>query len=155
MVRLWKPLVLLVILVACAPRLSESPLSTPRIFESPVPTEIAAYPQMIDLEEGMGAITGRFKSLPWAGGEIYVYACPFFGPSNKEGFYILEPSVHPSATVKSEGIFQLVNVPPGAYVLVVGPSPEQAIAFKESGRIRVFQVKPGQTLDLGVVDLDN
>lgn len=155
LVRLFGILVLITILSSCAPRVGESPLPT-KAFESPglIPT-VDAPPSI--LEEGKGAIQGKLSigSLPgsWKGRELRVYACPFSGPSDKEGFYVLEPSVHPSAIVNPEGSFRLLNLLPGAYVIVVGPTPEEAIAFQESGLTKVFHIQAGQVLDLGEVAL--
>ncbi|MEM2795088.1 MAG: carboxypeptidase-like regulatory domain-containing protein [Thermofilaceae archaeon] len=146
-------LALVVVLVSCVPHVRES-LSPTAAFESPTLISTAdASP--LALEAGKGAIQGRLsiESLPrnWKGRELRVYACPFSGPSDDEGFYVLEPSVHPSTTVSPEGYFRLTNLLPGAYVLVIGPSPEEAIAFQELGRVKVFRIQAGQVLDLGEV----
>lgn len=155
LVRLYGILVLVTVLSACAPRVEESPLPT-TTFESPVLIPTVDAPSLA-LEEGKGAIRGRLsvESLPgsWKGRELRVYACPFLGPSDEEGFYVLEPSLHPSAIVNPEGSFYLFNLLPGAYVIVVGPTPEEAIAFQESGLTKVFHIQAGQVVDLGEVVL--
>lgn len=149
LVRLCKIMVLLVLASSFAS-------CTSRMGESPSPTVVFESPPLI-LEEGKGAIQGRLHVglLPeeWQGRELYAYACPFFGPSDEEGFYVLEPSVHPNAPVSPEGFFRLVNLLPGTYVIVIGPSPEEAIAVQESGRVKVFHLQAGQVLDLGEVSL--
>jgi hypothetical protein len=104
----------------------------------------------------MGAIAGRLSAMTpsWEGQEITAYACPFT-PNNEGtgGFFILEPSIHPRALVAPDGTFQITDVPPGAYVIVAGPSPEEAIAYRETDQPAVLDVAAGAILDLGDIEL--
>lgn len=92
----------------------------------------------------------------WAGRELYVYFAPFSpGEQADEGIFILEPSIHPSAEVGPEGSFQLGNIPPGKYVIVVGPDPSEAIAISDHGRPRIFEIVEGEVLEIEEVHLEN
>lgn len=103
----------------------------------------------------MGAVQGQLAGafFQWRGREVRIYAAPYQPMKDGTGFFILEPTVHPSAVVNADGKFRLNNVPPGAYVFVAGPTPEDALAIRESGQPKVFQVEADQTLELGRVDL--
>jgi hypothetical protein len=155
----WKVTVLslLIILTACcippSPTNGESPLPSPPSPESPLlDTPPVTYPAP-DVEKGMGVISGKIIGpSSWRGKEVYVYAAPFYNTEGEDGFYVLEPSIHPGTLVGPEGRFQL-NVPEGEYVIIAGPSPEEGIVFQKSGRPEVFRITAGQTLDLGTVNL--
>ncbi|MHB1318517.1 MAG: hypothetical protein ACYCYF_07870 [Anaerolineae bacterium] len=101
----------------------------------------------------MGVIRGQRAG--WKGHNISIYLCPFYGTeSGTDGFYILEPSIHPSGEVAATGDFQVAGVPPGKYAIVVGPTPDDSIAVTADGRVRVVEVVAGQVLDLGELDLN-
>jgi len=168
MVKFWRFAGLLILLAACTPRIVKSPLPTPTILiiKSPLPTPTALVSPLsvrqvtplrpLTPQPGMGGIQGQIapESVGWAGRELYVYASPFSGSEGgQEGFYILEPSIHPNTMMNPDGTFQLAKVPPGDYVLVVGPSPEGAVPIQESGRAKIFHVAANQVLDLGKVNL--
>ena len=145
---------LLLILAACAPHPTESVLPTSTNLQSPLPTPEGPSPTPFSPKEGYGGVTGEIVLPPqWRNATVYIYACPFSG-TEEEGFFVLEPSIHPKAIVGPDGRFQMDNVPAGAYVFVVGPTPEQAIPItKDKDRPMVFQVVSGQVLDIGKADL--
>jgi hypothetical protein len=162
--RLALTALLLLVLAACAPipAPAQSPLAAPTATQAPAPqTSVPALqnstpqsPQPLD--EGMGGISGRLSApmAPWAGREITVYACPF--TPNKEGtggFYILEPTIHPRAVVAADGSFQISDVPPGAYVIVAGPTPEEALAYRKADQPAVIDVVAGEVLALGDIEV--
>jgi hypothetical protein len=120
----------------------QSPLLQP---SSPLPTPAS----------GTGMATGRIASRPdeWSGQELWVYFAPFVGDVNDEGIYVLEPSAHPRTRVSSDGSFDLINIPPGNYVVVIGPSPEEAIPVTKDDRPEVFSVQAGELLEMGAVEL--
>jgi hypothetical protein len=161
-------ILLLLILTACAPipQPAESPLPAPTA--APVPTETTApvaatptelpqpTPQALQTPQaGMGAVSGRLSGPAyWEDREITAYACPF--TPNKEGtggFFILEPSIHPHAIVAADGSFAIPDVPPGAYVIVAGPSPEEALAYRKTDQAAVIEVTADEVLDLGNIEI--
>jgi hypothetical protein len=108
------------------------------------------------IDVNKGAILGYIdlKNAPWNREALYIYAAPFYPTDEEQGFFILEPSVHPYGLVHRDGYFVINNVPPGKYVLVVGPSAESAVAIRNSkGAIRIFTVEAGRILNVGVVIL--
>jgi hypothetical protein len=107
------------------------------------------------LEPGLAGIEGVIAvGNEWGDQQVVVYASPFYSAQSEEqGFFILEPSIHPSTKLMPSGEFQLVNIEPGSYVLVVGPNPDEALAIQESGTPKVFRVDEDQVLDIGYVDL--
>jgi hypothetical protein len=111
----------------------------------PVPTRIALAP-------GMGGFAGRVPDAAqtWADeSQLFIYAAPFYGKDG-EGFYTLEPSIHPSANMDSGGYFQIGKVPPGSYVLVVGPSAEEGrLVVDGAGKLKVMEARAGELNDLG------
>ena len=119
---------------------------------SPVITVTPAAPSA----NNTGGLQGYMTSQPseWSGKDVTVYACPFQAAANgKDGFFILEPSIHPQAIVNKDGTFQIQNVSPGAYVIVAGPTPEEALAIQDAGIPKVVHVTAGQVLDLGKFEL--
>jgi hypothetical protein len=132
------------------------PSPTIEVFTSSLlPT--ATAPVLI-VEPGFGGARGVLATFPsdWAGEELFVYFAPFTSAENEEdgGIYILEPSVHPVAEVNPGGYFQLGNIPPGKYVLVIGPGPEEALAVLEGGRHRILEIVEGEILEVGQVHLE-
>lgn len=132
------------------------PTSTVEALKSPLqPTPTTPLPT---LEAGFGGVSGALVSYPpaWAGSKLSVYLAPFYptGQNSGEGFFVLEPSEHPRAPVLGGGLFVVENVPPAQYVVVIGPTPAEALVVQEDGRPKVFQVLEGEVLDIGEVRLD-
>jgi hypothetical protein len=157
-------LLLLLVLAACTPvpQLAESPLPAPTATPAPIvatPTNVPPQPTLQSPrtpQAGMGAISGRLSAptTSWEDREITAYACPF--TPNKEGtggFFILEPTIHPHAVVAADGSFQITNVPPGSYVIVAGPSPEEALAYRKTDQAAVVEVAADEVLDLGDIEI--
>jgi hypothetical protein len=109
----------------------------------------------VELAEGKAGIKGKILlSNDWTRRDVRVYAAPFYEAKNEgEGFFVLEPSIHPSTELSADGSFALVNIEPKSYVLIVGPNPDEATALQESGVPKVFQVEPNETVDIGTVRL--
>jgi hypothetical protein len=141
-----------------------APSPTDEAFESPIlPTPTAAVvvlpeasPPVLKPEAGLGAATGAIVAYPsgWGSRTLYAFFSPFYsGDRPDEGFFVLEPSVHPRAEVSLEGSFGRADIPPAKYVIVVGPSAEEAIPISDGGRPRIFEIVEGQVLEIGPVDL--
>jgi hypothetical protein len=141
------------------------PAPTTETLLSPVPTEEDAFTSPISptaateelvVEAGLGGVQGVIASQPpeWASQQIFAYFAPFT-PSGEDGagIYVLETSSHPNIAVGPDGVFQLGSVPPGSYVLVVGPTPEEARVLADGDRPRVIEITEGAVLDLGKIYL--
>ncbi len=121
---------------------STSPIPSP----SPVPPIIS----LLTIEPDMGGVKGYLdiRKAEWKNDKLIVFFCPFTpDASGENGVYILEPSIHPNTTLEG-GYFQTGEIPPGKYVLVVGPMPETAVPLRENGQIKVFEVLAGQVLQI-------
>jgi hypothetical protein len=106
--------------------------------------------------KGQGAITGIIAdaSQIWNQGPLYIYAAPYTGTETSPGFFYLEPNLHPWSEIQAGGSFQLNKVPPGYYVLLVGPEPEHARTVNdEKDEPRIVHVLPENVLELGSVKL--
>lgn len=135
----------------------ESPLSSTTIV-SPlqVPTPPIATLPPLTLEPNCGGAKGTIVKYPadWTGSQLYVYFSPFYSAEHPdEGFYVLEPSVHPSISVAAGGAFQAGNIPPGQYVVVVGPTPQESIPILDGTQPRIFNIQESVVLEIGDVFL--
>ena len=136
------------LLSACVTVVDVSPLPTP------IGETLQSAPVALTSQQGKSRVVGQLASRPsaWQGKQLTAFAAPFKPTTEGNGFFILEPSIHPTAVVNPNGSFQL-ETPIDAYVIVIGPTPEEALAVQEAGKSRVVQVKADQTLDLGKIDL--
>jgi hypothetical protein len=113
--------------------------------------------QPVTPSAGKGAISARVDGLKemWPDAQVIsIYAAPFYGDESSKGIYVLDPSLHPQTTLDGTGVFQLNNMTPGRYVLVVGPAADSGqVVLDEQGKTRVVTVKADVVLQLGVVKL--
>jgi hypothetical protein len=160
-------LLIVLLLPACATETvtpSESPTSPKPLevtpYGSPTPTPLAAVtPEerattvLPQLEPGKGAIIGIVlkEDGTYPGENVKVFLASFFWNKEKtEGVFVLDPARATSVPVSDQGAFQLFNIEPGNYVLVVGVTPEAAVAILgDRGQARVIEVKPGEIVDIG------
>jgi hypothetical protein len=129
------------LLLVCLPACREANTSQPE------PTSVEVEQSGSDV----GAITGQFSEadLQWLSDEGVVYAAPFYGDAQQEGFFLLDPTRHPHSRVAADGSFQIEQVSPGSYVLAAGPQPDQTVlVVDEHQQPRVIEVRAGQTLQL-------
>jgi hypothetical protein len=123
---------------------------------SPNAELISPTPTKIQPASGMGGMSGTVlnsKELWKDRNDIYVFAAPFTGDDQGQGIYVLEPSIHPHTELDANGLFQMADMPPGKYVLVIGPSPEEALVFKDGDKTRVIDVPEGEVTDVGEITL--
>ena len=73
-------------------------------------------------------VTGSVENADniWPEREITLFAATFKGTSEKEGYFVLEPGQNPHTDVAMDGSFTLSDLPPGQYILLAGPTPEEA-----------------------------
>ena len=105
-----------------------------------------------------GSLVGSAPSAVslWPGETLYIYAATFNGNVQNEGFYMLDTARAPSATIDSDGWFQLLDITPGRYVLVVGPTAEQGrLIMDANGKARIFTAIAGKLEDLGILEIGN
>lgn len=121
------------------------------LLASCAPAASRAAPTAFAPSAGNGGITGEIRHLPqrWASEELFIYAAPYAGDETQGGVYFLEPALHPHAPLDG-GAFQL-DIPRGEYVLVVGPSAEEALlVVDDQGRpLRIIVANAGQIIELG------
>jgi hypothetical protein len=144
------PLLCLVVLLA-ATACSRKPAALP----GQNPPLMTARPARSTPGPGKGSISGIVSNASEIWPEmnvIYIFAAPFSGDASGKGIYFLDPSVHPQAVLESGGGFQLANLTPQRYVLVVGPQADLSRPLlDEQGKTRVVEVKAGEILQLGQV----
>lgn len=112
-------------------------------------------PTFIKPKEGTGGMRGVIANLEafWKDRTVYVFAAEYVGNEQGEGIYVLEPSIHPYTTIDTGGFFQITDMPPGEYVLVVGPSPEEAIVIRKDAKAIIYKVAAGDITDVGAINL--
>ena len=123
------------------------------------PTEVAqpmSTPTPAALSTGTGGIKGRIDNLEqyWSGKSIFIYAAQFYGDPEGDGAFILEPTLFPKAMVDANGFFQISDIPPRKYILIVGPKPESALMVKHAGTAVIYDVAEGELLDVGTIHLE-
>ena len=97
-----------------------------------------------------GVVVNAYETWPEMN-VIYIFAAPFSGDANGKGIYFLDPSIHPQAALETGGNFQLPNLTPQRYVLVVGPQADNSRPLlDDQGKTRIVEVKAGEVMQLGV-----
>jgi hypothetical protein len=121
------------------------------------PISLSPSEEAIDIipDPGMGAIIGKLSNADdyWPGKKLFIYAAEFYGDSDEEGVFLLETTLFPKGKVDSDLQFQINNVPPKRYILLVGPTPESSLFVKEGDRHIVVDIMSDQVLDVGVVEV--
>ncbi|MHB0875610.1 MAG: hypothetical protein ACYC5O_06170 [Anaerolineae bacterium] len=132
-----------------------STFTSPLSFSSPLNTDSPIPTPTYEVFATSGVVFGQITALPQGWLRATVWLAPFTPVSEdgKTGFYVLEPSVHPYTDMLPNGYFQFTSVPPGKYVIIAGPTPEEALPAKENGDSRVVEVKAGEVLDVGQFSL--
>lgn len=88
-------------------------------------------PTLVTLENGTGGLYGRVD-IPefWQDYTLYAYAAPYLGDPEGEGIFILDDKLNKFNKINQDGNFQISNIPPGIYILVIGPDTETARAYR-------------------------
>jgi len=141
-------ILLIVFLSSCTRSASNSTLS-PKNDSVETPTSIVP-------DAGSGAIIGRFANAQaiWPDKPVFVYAAQFYGDEGGEGAFILEPTVFPRTRLDADGYFQINNVPPRKYVLIVGPSAEGGLLVEVENTTQVYEVVEDEVLDIGTISIN-
>ena len=114
--------------------------------------QVMAIPTINSPQLGMGSLIGKVVATisVWPQeNELFIFAAPFIGKGD-EGFYTLQPDLHPKSRLGSGGTFQIEQVPAGRYILVVGPSAEEGrLVINAAGKPRIVDARSGEVTDLG------
>jgi hypothetical protein len=113
-------------------------------------------PTVIPPAAGLGVLSGQIQAStgPWEESRLYVYAATFYGDEQNRGFYMLDPTRDPAAELGTDGIFELRDLKPQKYVLVVGPTAEQGLlVVDEENQPRIFEVLADEVIQAGSLSL--
>jgi hypothetical protein len=130
-----------IVLISCTPQ-SNNPS-----------TKLSPSPTVAKLEQGLGGITGKV-ALPseWIEENVYAYAAPYVGDPEAEGIFILDKNSTTNSIISPGGHFQISNLNPGLYILLLGTSPNSARPHAKDGSAIKIEVLPNEYVDLGVID---
>lgn len=105
---------------------------------------------------GKAVITGEIKDAfsHWSDTPLMAFAAPVYKNESGKGFYMLDASLHPQAELDASGYFQIVDAPPGEYVIVVGPTADDVRVVMDNKKPRIFEVKADQVLDVATLSID-
>jgi hypothetical protein len=140
----------------------------PKSFDSPLPTATDSVAQEVpsvqpspratgaaSADKGtiVGTVRNRIGDLP---AEAKVFVAKFvWNDAKTVGVFYLDPGNVLSAPVEASGAFQVPDLDPGDYVLVVGVTPENAAPIMgNNDQARVIAVQAGQAVDLGTQTID-
>lgn len=113
--------------------------------------------QTATLAPGVGGLSGQIQraAQTWPDQPLRIYAAAYYGEPDGGGFYMLDPDRDPSTPLASDGSFTLDGLPPGSYLLVAGPSAEQARRVVDADQQpALFEVQAGTRQELGTLALE-
>jgi hypothetical protein len=144
--RIWPILLFFVFLTGC--KVNDRNVIRTNVVSNVEPTWISP-------ESGLGGIMGFVNNadLFWHGTRLTIYAAEFYGDSVDDGVFLLEPMLFPKSILSEEYFFQINNIPPKKYLLLVGPNPESALFVKEEGIPLIVEVYADQVVDIGSVEI--
>ena len=126
---------------------------SPGTFSSPVPSRQATVATSADKGAIVGTVHNRIGDLP-AGVKAFV-ARFVWNDAKTVGVFYLDPAKALSVPIEASGAFQVPDLEPGDYVLVIGVTPENAKPIMgDNNQARVIAVQAGQTVDLGTETID-
>jgi len=104
---------------------------------------------------GTGVLSGKF-TIPenWHSLQLYAFAAPYLGDPDGEGIFVLDDKLNQSSLVDTQGNFRITNIPPGIYILVVGPDADTAVAYRKNGLAIKLTIDADKTLDIGSIKLE-
>ncbi|MGB4595300.1 MAG: hypothetical protein WBI14_05285 [Anaerolineaceae bacterium] len=133
-----------------------SPIAVKVFQENPTATaEITTTKPPIAIDNGKGALIGQLiRPEFWNDVTLYAYAAPYLGDPEGEGIFILDDKLNVYSKIFVDNTFEIIDIPPGIYILVVGPDVETAIAYRKDGIAIKVSVDENQISDLGVITLE-
>jgi hypothetical protein len=144
--RVW-PIVFVAIFVAGCKTTAQNVTPTTHVTES--------EPTRISPASGLGGITGSVSNGEefWSGVRLVIYAAEYYGETGEEGVFLLEPMLFPKSVLNDEFHFQINNIPPKKYLLLVGPNPESSLFVRQNGKPLIIEVEANQIVDIGEVEV--
>ncbi len=82
---------------------------------------------------------------------LQVFAAPYLGDPEGEGIFVFEAIMENMTTINEDGFFQLPNLEPGFYILLIGPDVNQAEAYKDGNTAVKIEVFAGEYTDVGLI----
>ncbi len=162
-------LILLVILglglTACrqsAPTEVESPLPLRSPQEAPATSPPETSPPSLQVptpSPGTAVVRGQLVAVApsarmFLAGEIYLAPLVYTQGSTPVPFIRIKPGEDPKATLRNEANeFAILDVPPGEYGIVIHTPVNDYVVPDEAGGFLTIQVKEGEVVDLGVIEL--
>jgi len=115
--------------------------------------DLAAIPSP---EEGNANVFGKLQFINQANNEgINVWITPIYRTSTGEGVYALDTSSNPNTFTDENGFFVFEDIDPGEYILFVGDLMTKfEIVTDDSGEIKVWDILPNESNDLGVISIE-
>jgi len=117
--------------------------------------EVNDRPVSITPQPGFGVILGVLEPVPnqWDEQDVYAFAASYLGDPDGEGIMALDENLHPKDILNKNGQFEIVNVPPGYYVIIFGPNSEDVAVYRQGTSAVKVKVEPDKIVDLGVITL--
>lgn len=108
--------------------------------------------------EGKSALVGQvfsiYTKMPLPN-TIVRLAKVFWNEDHSDGTYILEGATSPGYITDEFGVFLFEDLEPADYVVVIGDIVGYHVIIKEpDGKAKVYTLKPGEVLNLGVIDVE-
>lgn len=115
--------------------------------------EIQVTPTFIKLEDNLGGITGICQTKEMAETEqLIVFAAQYLGDPESEGIFIFDKNMETSVPIDGSGFFQISNLSPGLYVLLIGSNIDNVEAYQKNGVAIKIEVVSGEYTDIGVIN---
>jgi hypothetical protein len=107
-------------------------------------------------EEGSANVLGKLQLVNQTVIKgISVWVTPIYRSESGEGVYALDTSSNPYTLTDEDGYFLFEDIEPGEYILFIGdPMTKFAIVTDDNGEVRVWEILPNETNDLGVISID-
>jgi hypothetical protein len=163
----WAAPFCLVLLLLLANSLVGCTSVPPRTFDSPVPAATDAVAPEVPSQSSpaatlatsadkgaiVGTVSNRTGALP---ADTKVFVARFIWNDAKTvGVFYLDTGSVLSVPIEASGAFQVPDLEPGDYVLVIGVTPENAMPIMgNDNQARVIAVQAGQSVDLGEQTMD-
>ncbi|MEM3433444.1 MAG: hypothetical protein QXP27_04665 [Candidatus Methanomethyliaceae archaeon] len=135
-----------------------SPLRSPLI--SPAATESFSLSLEVPTPSpGFGVVRGRLVAVApsaraFLAGDIYLAPVIYTQGSTPIPFVRVKTGEDPKANLRNQANeFAIVDVPPGKYGIVLHTPVSDYVVSDEAGGFLIIEVREGEVLDLGVVEL--
>lgn len=115
-------------------------------------------PTNIPLESNFGGIKGQISNVDnWLDEAvaIFAFAAPYVGDPEDEGIFIYGGDFNKFGEINSDGYFQIANLEPGIYILLIGPDINNVTVYQNSNRAVKILVEADQYADVGSISLSN